>query len=113
MDYTISVGSLLTAILIIVAIIAIVFIIVLLAKIAKSLNTLPSTMQHVDNVLADVETIVGVAKSGAEGAKAVVTKASAALSGVNEVMDSNKGTLKAATSFVNAVTSLASLVKKK
>ena len=113
MDYTISVGSLLTAILILVAIIAIIFIIVLLARIARSLSTLPSTMQHLDNVMADVEAIVDVAKSGAEGARNVVEKASAALTGVNEVMDSNKGTLKAATSFVNACTSLASLIKKK
>ncbi len=113
MDYTITVGSLLTAILITVAIVAIVVLIVLLIKISKSLSTLPSTMQHVDQVMSDVEAIVGVAKDGAEGAKAVVTKASAALSGVNEVVDSNKGTLKAATSFVNACTSLASLIKKK
>ena len=113
MEYQITLGSLLQVILIVVAIVAIVFLIVLLAKIAKSLSTLPSTMQHVDQVMADVEKIVCVAKDGAEGAKAVVTKASATLTGVNEVMDSNKGTLKAATSFVNACTSLASLVKKK
>ena len=113
MDYTISVGSLLTAILILVAIIAIVFLIVLLARIAKSLSTLPSTMQHLDTVMADVEAIVDVAKSGAEGARNVVVKAADALTGVKEVVDSDKGTLKAATSLVNAVTSLASLLKKK
>ena len=110
---TLTVGSLLTAILIVVAIVALIFLIVLLAKIAKSLSSLPSTMQHVDSVMADIETIVGVAKDGAQGAKAVVTKASAALNGVNEVVNTNKGTFKAATSLINAITSLASLAKKK
>ena len=71
MDYQISLGSLLTAVLIAVAIVAIVFLIVLLAKISKSLSSLPSTMQHVDQVMADVEKIVGVAKDGADGAKSV------------------------------------------
>ena len=112
-EVTISLDVLLKAVLIIVAVIALIYLIVLLSRISKAMSSLPSTMQHVDQVMADVEKIVGVAKDGAEGAKAVVTKASTALTGVNEVIDTNKGTLKAATSFINAVTSLASLAKKK
>ena len=111
-EVTISLDALLKAALIVVAIVALIYLIVLLSKVSKAISTLPSTMQHVDQVMSDVEKIVGVAKDGAEGAKAVVTKASAALTGVNEVIDTNKGTFKAATSFVNSVTSLASLLKK-
>ena len=111
-EVTISLDVLLKGILIIVAVIALIYLIIVLSKMAKALSSLPSTMQHVDQVMADVEKIVGVAKDGAEGAKAVVGKASAALTGVNDVIDTNKGTLKAATSFVNSVTSLASLLKK-
>ena len=110
---TISLDVLLKGILIIVAVVALIYLIVVLSRISKAMSSLPSTMKHVDQVMADVEKIVGVAKDGAEGAKAVVSKASAALTGVNEVIDTNKGTFKAATSFVNACTSLASLLKNK
>ena len=113
MEYTITLGSLLTAILIIVAIIAIIFLIVLLARIISSLRTLPDTMQRLDNIMSDVEGITGVARSGAEGAKVIVKKAVATAAGVNDVLDTNKSTLRAATGLVNAVTSLTSVVKDK
>ena len=111
--FTITLGGLLNTILIIVAIVAIIFLIILLAKVAKSLSTLPQTMAHVEKVMGDIEAITGVAKDGAEGAKAVVTKASAALTGIKQATDENRGQVRAAASLVNAVTGLVSLLKKK
>ena len=106
MTFTVTLDSLLKCILMIVAIIAIIFLIVLLAKAIKALKTLPSTMEHVDGIIGNVETISNAGKN-------VVTTASAAISGIKEAADENRGPVRAATSFVNAVSSLITLIRKK
>ena len=105
MTFTITLDSLLRSILLIVAIIAIIVLIVLLVKVIKALKTLPSTMEHVDSIIGNVDDL-------SIGAKNTVHKAAAALTSVKDAADANKGPVRAATGFVNAVSSLISLVKK-
>ncbi len=51
---TISLDVLLKGILIIVAVIALIYLIIVLSKAAKAMESLPSTMKHVDQVMDDV-----------------------------------------------------------
>ena len=104
MTLTITLDSLLRTILLIVAIIAVIVLIVLLIKVIKELKTLPSTMEHVDGIIGDVETISNAGKNA-------VVKAGAAIAGIKQAADENRGPVRAATGFVNAVASLVSLVK--
>ena len=105
MTFTITLDSLLRSILLIVAIIAIIVLIVLLVKVIKSLKTLPSTMGHVDNIIGNVDDL-------STSAKDTIHHAAAALTSVKDAADSNKGPIRAATSFVNAASSLISLLRK-
>ena len=106
MTVTITLDSLLRTILLVVAIIAVIVLIVLMIKIIKALKTLPSTMAHVDGIIDDVETISNAGKN-------VVVKAGAALAGIKQATDENRGPVRAATSFVNAMTGFVTLLRSK
>ena len=106
MTFTITLDSLLRTILLVVGIAAVIILIVLMAKAIKILKTLPDTMKHVDSILDNVDTV------STAGRNAVV-KAGAALAGIKQAADENRGPVRAATSFVNAVTSLVALTKNK
>ena len=105
MTFTITLDSLLKSILLIVAIIAIIVLIVLLVKVIKALKTLPSTMGHVYNIIGNVDDL-------STGVKDVAHKAATALTSVKDAADANKGPIRAATGFVNAVSSLINLTRK-
>lgn len=104
MTFTITLDSLLKTILLVVAIVAVIILIVLMIKIIKALKSVPDTLDHVHGIIDNVETI-------SDAGKNVVTSASAAIAGIKQATDENRGPVRAATSFVNAVTGLVTLVK--
>ena len=106
MTLTITLDSLLRTILLIVGIVAVIVLIVLMIKVIKALRTLPSTLEHVDGIIENVETISNAGKN-------VVVKAGAALSGIKQATDENRGPVRAATSFVNAITGFVTLLRSK
>ena len=105
MTITLTLDSVLRTILVIVAIAAIIVLIVLMAKILKSLRTLPDTMEHLEGILSDIETMSSTGRNA-------VNKASAALIGIKKAADENRGPIKAATSFVTALTGLIALTRE-
>ncbi|MCQ2553926.1 MAG: hypothetical protein MJ150_06450 [Clostridia bacterium] len=108
---TLTIGQLLTWVLIIVGIIAVIYLIVLLARIVKLTAPLTDTVTKTNKILDDVSVITQNAADGTTDAKEAVHAASAALKDLSKMMDSNKGTISAVTNLVNASSSIASIAK--
>ncbi len=75
------------------------------------LFNLVTTIRSLNRVLSNAEEIVVVAKEGVDNAKDVVIKLNDVSTDVRSMVSSNKGTLAALGSIVNAGASLASLTK--
>ncbi|MBO4861586.1 MAG: hypothetical protein J5535_01645 [Firmicutes bacterium] len=105
MTFTITLDSLLKTILLILGIAAVIILIVLMVKVIKALKTLPNTMRNVDSIVDNVETLSTAGRDA-------VTKASAALTGIKQAADENRGPVRAATSLIAATTGLVALLKK-
>ena len=108
---TLTIGQLLTWILIIVGIVAVIYLIVLLARIVKLTAPLNDTVTKTNKILDDVSVITQNAADGTTDAKDAIHAASIAIKDLSKVMDTNKGTISAVSNIVNAGSSLASIAK--
>ncbi len=105
MDITITLGDALR-LLIYLGILIFLFYMISLIK-----NLLPS-VKSLAKILKDFETVSAVSAEGAEGAKKVVENVSVATDQIAGVIKGNQSSLKAATNLINALTSLARLMKQ-
>lgn len=106
MEITLSIGQVLLGLLIIVGVIALIYLIVLLKK-------LTGTLTELDSVLEDAKKITTVVADKTEKASVLIDNVGETVGQMSGVVKGNQSTIKAATNFVNATTSLVNLVKGK
>ena len=102
---TISLTELLVGILVVAAIVLVIYLIVMVGKLLPSLS-------HLEKILADAEVIVKDVRETSGDAKGAVTKLSASLVDVSDLLKGNKSFVAAGSNLVNAAASLRGLMKQ-
>lgn len=105
-----SLRDALLTILLVAAIAAVIALFVFLIRLVKATGQLGETLDKTNKILGDVSVISENAKNGTEEAKVVISKVASTVSGVSEIVDTNKSTIKAVTNLANAGASLTSLI---